>query len=71
MLSIFLAGRKLDFPLNNGAALLADLTKGKDLSGRDLRNWIASAEQSALVRAMECDDPEQYVITLDDFLSVS
>ncbi|RXH53778.1 AAA family ATPase [Granulicella sibirica] len=71
LLSIFLAGRKLDFPLYNGAALLADLTKEKDLSGRDLRNWIASAEQSALVRAMDSSNPEQYVITLDDFLSVS
>ena len=71
LLSIFLAGRKLDFPLDNGAALLADLTEGKELSGRDLRNWIASAEQSALVRAMENGDPEQYVITLDDFSSIS
>ena len=67
LLSIFLAGKKLDFPLNNGAMLLADLSEGKNRSGRDLRNWVATAEQNALLRAMEEGGPDSYVITLDDF----
>jgi AAA+ superfamily predicted ATPase len=67
LLSIFLAGKKLDFPLDNGAMLLADLSEGKNRSGRDLRNWVATAEQNALLRAMKEGGPESYVITLDDF----
>jgi AAA+ superfamily predicted ATPase len=67
LLSIFLAGKKLDFPLDNGAMLLAALSEGKNRSGRDLRNWVATAEQNALLRAMKEGGPESYVITLDDF----
>jgi SpoVK/Ycf46/Vps4 family AAA+-type ATPase len=71
LLTIFLTGKKLDFSMEDGARLLADLTEGKALSGRDLRSWVASAEQNALVRAFENGGPEQYVITLDDFSSAS
>lgn len=67
MLSIFLSRKKLAFPPDDGAILLADLTDGKGLSGRDLQNWIGAAEQNALLRAMEEGGPERYVITLDDF----
>ncbi len=67
LLSGLLRGKKLDFPADYGATLLADLTEGKVLSGRDLASWVATAEQNALVRAFENGGPEQYVITLDDF----
>jgi SpoVK/Ycf46/Vps4 family AAA+-type ATPase len=71
LLTNFLRDKKLDFSLEDGTRLLADLTEGKALSGRDLRSWVASAEQNALVRAFENGGPEQYVITLDDFSSAS
>jgi transitional endoplasmic reticulum ATPase len=71
LLSIFLAGKKLDFPLQNGAVLLSDISQGKELSGRDLKSWVAAAEQRALLRAIEEGGPEKYVITLDDFLPLS
>lgn len=67
LLSIFLAGKKLDFPLGNGTMLLADLSEGKNFSGRDLRNWVDTAERNALLRAMEEGGPESYVISLEDF----
>jgi SpoVK/Ycf46/Vps4 family AAA+-type ATPase len=67
LFSIFLSGKKLAFPVDDGSVLLADLSEGKGLSGRDLRNWIGAAEQSALLRALEEGGPEHYVITLDDF----
>jgi SpoVK/Ycf46/Vps4 family AAA+-type ATPase len=69
LLSNFLIGKKLAFPLEDGAILLADLTEGKGLSGRDLRNWVGTAEQNALLRAMDDGGPEHYTITLDDFSS--
>jgi SpoVK/Ycf46/Vps4 family AAA+-type ATPase len=71
LLTIFLTGKKLDFSVEDEARLLADLTEGKALSGRDLRSWVASAEQTALVRAFENGGPEKYVITLDDFSSAT
>jgi len=67
LLAIFLRGKKLDFPADNGARLLADITEGKAFSGRDLSSWVASAEQNALLRAFENGGPKEYVITLDDF----
>jgi len=71
LLSILLTGKKLDFSMEDGTRLLADLTEGKALSGRDLRSWVACAEQNALVRAFENGGPEQYVMTLDDFSSAN
>lgn len=67
LLAIFLKGKKVDFPLQDGTRLLADLTEDKGLSGRDLLSWVASAEQNALVRAFENGGPDKYVVTLDDF----
>jgi SpoVK/Ycf46/Vps4 family AAA+-type ATPase len=71
LLTILLTGKKLDFSMEAGTRLLADLTEGKALSGRDLKSWVASAEQSALARVFENGGPEQYVITLDDFSAAS
>ncbi|WP_263356582.1 AAA family ATPase [Acidicapsa ligni] len=67
LISIFLGGKKLGFPLEDGAVLLADLSDGRGWSGRDLNNWIRSAEQKALIRALEAGGPEHYLIGLDDF----
>jgi len=69
LLFILLKGKKLDFSLGDGVRLLADLTENKAFSGRDLRSWVAAAEQSALMRAFENGGPDRYVITLDDFSS--
>jgi SpoVK/Ycf46/Vps4 family AAA+-type ATPase len=69
LLAILLKGKKFDFSLEDGVRLLADLTEGRAFSGRDLRSWVASAEQNALMRALESGGPDTYVITLDDFSS--
>ena len=68
-ISILLKGKKFDFSLEDRVCLLADLTKDKAFSGRDLRSWVAAAEQNALMRAFESGGPEKYVITLDYFSS--
>jgi SpoVK/Ycf46/Vps4 family AAA+-type ATPase len=52
LLSILLEGKKIDFPLTDGAVLLADLSDGKNWSGRDLENWVRAAEQTALRNAL-------------------
>jgi hypothetical protein len=67
LISVFLSGKKLGFPLEDGAVLLADLSDGRGWSGRDLNNWVRSAEQKALIRALEAGGPEHYLIGLDDF----
>lgn len=67
LISIFLSGKKLGFPLEDGAILLADWSEGRGWSGRDLNNWTRSAEQKALMRALEAGGPEHYSIGLDDF----
>jgi len=69
LLSILLKGKKFNFSSEDGVRLLADLTENKAFSGRDLRSWVAAAEQSALMRAFESGGPDKYVITLDDFSS--
>jgi len=71
LLAKFLSGKKLEFPAEDGARLLADITEGKGLSGRDLSNWVTSAEQNALLRAFENGGPKGYVITLDDISAVN
>jgi SpoVK/Ycf46/Vps4 family AAA+-type ATPase len=67
LLVMFLTGKKLDFSLDDGAALLADLSEGKSWSGRDLGSWARSAEQRALMRALRDGGPEHYSIALGDF----
>jgi len=67
LLANLLMGRKIGFPLNDGAVLLADQTKDQALSGRDLEGWVQAAEQKALLRALKDGGPENFAIGLDDF----
>jgi SpoVK/Ycf46/Vps4 family AAA+-type ATPase len=67
LISILLKGKKFDISLEDGVRLLADLTEDKGFSGRDLRSWVAAAEQNALMRAFESGGPDKYVIALGDF----
>jgi SpoVK/Ycf46/Vps4 family AAA+-type ATPase len=67
LLANLLAGKKIGFPLNDGAVLLADQTKDQAFSGRDLEGWVQAAEQKALLRALRDGGPENFAIALDDF----
>jgi len=67
LLANLLAGKKIGFPLNDGAVLLADQTKDQALSGRDLEGWVQAAEQKALLRALRDGGPENFSIGLEDF----
>jgi SpoVK/Ycf46/Vps4 family AAA+-type ATPase len=67
LLTIMLAGKKVDFPVKDGAILLADLTEGRRWSGRDLEGWVAGAEQKALLQAIRDGGPDHYVIRIDNF----
>jgi SpoVK/Ycf46/Vps4 family AAA+-type ATPase len=67
LLANLLAGKKIGFPLNDGAVLLADQTKDQALSGRDLEGWVQAAEQKALLRALQDGGPENFSIGLADF----
>jgi SpoVK/Ycf46/Vps4 family AAA+-type ATPase len=40
LLANLLTGKKISFPFNDGAILLADQTKDQALSGRDLQSWV-------------------------------
>jgi SpoVK/Ycf46/Vps4 family AAA+-type ATPase len=62
-----LTGKKIGFPLNEVAILLADQTKDRALSGRDLEGWVQAAEQKALLRAMRDGGPENFTIGLEYF----
>ena len=62
-----LTGKKIGFPLNEVAVLLADQTKDRELSGRDLEGWVQAAEQKALLRALRDGGPENFTIGLEDF----
>lgn len=59
--------KKIDFSLEDGAFLLAELTEGKNLDSRDIENLVQAAQQKALLRAVRNGGPEHYSITLDDF----
>jgi SpoVK/Ycf46/Vps4 family AAA+-type ATPase len=67
LLANLLAGKKIGFPLNDGAVLLAGQTKDQALSGRDLEGWVQAAEQKALLRALWDGGPENFAIGLEDF----
>jgi transitional endoplasmic reticulum ATPase len=67
LLTSLLVDKKISFPLDDGTILLADLSEGRDLNQRDLRNWVKAAEQSALMRAVQDGGPDHYSIVLDDF----
>jgi len=62
-----LAGKKIDFSLDDGAFLLAQLTEDKGLDSGQLEAWVQSAERKALVRAVANGGPEHYELSLDDF----
>jgi SpoVK/Ycf46/Vps4 family AAA+-type ATPase len=67
LLANLLTGKKISFPLNDGAVLLADQTKDQALSGRDLEGWVQAAEQKALLRALRDGGPGNFAIGLEDF----
>lgn len=62
-----LSDKKLSFPLNDGALLLAQLTDSQAVGSRDVESLVHAAEQKALLRAVRDGGPEHYSITLDDF----
>jgi SpoVK/Ycf46/Vps4 family AAA+-type ATPase len=62
-----LADKKISFPLNDGALLLAQLTERQPLASRDVENLVHAAEQRALLRAVRNGGPEHYSIILEDF----
>jgi transitional endoplasmic reticulum ATPase len=62
-----LTDKKIDFSLNEGALLLADLTEGKSIGSRDIENSVQAAQQRALARAVRNGGPEHYSISLEDF----
>ena len=67
LLANLLAGKKISFPLNDGAVQLAERIKDRALSGRDLEGWVQAAEQKALLRALRDGGPENFAIGLEDF----
>jgi SpoVK/Ycf46/Vps4 family AAA+-type ATPase len=67
LLTNLLTGKKISFSLNDGAVLLADQTKDRALSGRDLESWVQAAEQKALLRALREGGPGNFAIGLEDF----
>jgi SpoVK/Ycf46/Vps4 family AAA+-type ATPase len=62
-----LADKKISFPLNDGALLLAQLTERRAMASRDVENFVHAAEQRALLRAVKDGGPEHYSIALEDF----
>jgi SpoVK/Ycf46/Vps4 family AAA+-type ATPase len=67
LLANLLAGKKISFPLKDGAVQLAERIKDRALSGRDLEGWVQAAEQKALLRALRDGGPENFAIGLEDF----
>jgi SpoVK/Ycf46/Vps4 family AAA+-type ATPase len=47
-----LTDKKIDFTLDDGALLLAELTEGKSFDSRDIENSVQAAQQKALLRAL-------------------
>jgi hypothetical protein len=62
-----LRDKKIDFSLDDGAVLLAELTEGQSLDSRDIENSVQAAQQKALLRAVRNGGPEHYSMSLDDF----
>lgn len=65
LLSVMLKSKPVAFDLKQVCSALASRSEG--MSGRDLRNWIEQAEQSAVGRALGEGSLESTVITMDDF----
>ena len=67
LLSVFLTSKKLGFPLEEGAQMLAGRLNGRKASAGDLARCVQAAEQRALTRAIRTGGPEHLRIELEDF----
>jgi len=67
LLTTFLASKKLNFPLEEGAFKLAGMLNGGNVSAGDLARCVQAAEQRALARAIREGGPEHLRIKLEDF----
>lgn len=65
ILRILLGNKPVAFDPDAGCRDLAARTDGR--SGRDLRNWVESAEHRAVARAIEAGDPDSIEIRIEDF----
>jgi SpoVK/Ycf46/Vps4 family AAA+-type ATPase len=65
ILKVLLRDKPVDFDLDRTCRLLAAGVKGG--SGRDLRNWVESAEHRAVARAIASGDPDSIAIEIEDF----
>ncbi len=65
ILRILLGNKPLGFDPDAGCRDLAARADGR--SGRDLRNWVESAEHRAVARAIEVGDPDSIEILIEDF----
>ena len=64
LLDIFLRAKSLDFSLVEASHALGEKSQGA--SGRDIKNWIARAEQKAVQRAILQDGPQHFILTFED-----
>lgn len=60
-----LKGKRVSFDIDSGSASLSYASEG--MSGRDLVNWLARAEQKAVMRAVAKGGPEHFSLALNDF----
>jgi SpoVK/Ycf46/Vps4 family AAA+-type ATPase len=65
ILQVLLRKKPVEFDLEDGCRRLAERCDGR--SGRDLRNWVESAEHRAVARAIEAGDPESIALRFEDF----
>jgi SpoVK/Ycf46/Vps4 family AAA+-type ATPase len=65
LLKVLLRDKPVDFDLDRSCRLLAARVNGG--SGRDLRNWVESAEHRAVARAIASGDPDSIMIEIEDF----
>ena len=64
LLEIFLRAKPLDSSLAEVSRALAEKSHG--MSGRDIQNWIARAEQKAVQRAIAQGGPQHFILTFED-----
>ena len=60
---ILLQPKRVGFGRASACQTLAGMSDGK--SGRDLKGWIARAEQKAVQRAIAHGDPQHFALTLE------
>jgi SpoVK/Ycf46/Vps4 family AAA+-type ATPase len=65
LLSIMLEKKRLAFSPEEHLSALVARTEG--MSGRDLKNYVGRAEQSALIRAMNNGGPQHFSLQFEDF----